>query len=340
MAKKVTLADIAAVVGVSNVAVYKALSDKPGVREELRKQIKEVAQQMGYKSSSSSEKKNSVQRTGNIGVVVPERYYGISASFYGQMYEKVVRALFRCNYYGILEILTYADEQNENMPRVFDERRVDGVIFLGPIEERYSAEMVNRAKLPVYFMDTYHSALTFDTVISDGFHGTYMLTNYLIREGHRKIAFVGSVDATSSIADRYWGYRRALRERGIEYQEEWEIPDRDENGVTLDVILKDQVNADAYVCNCDFAAYYVIQELEKMGYCVPEDISVVGFDNFLPMGIGMEQVQITSYEVDMERMADICVKSLIRKIEGKKYMEGVQLVPGKIVYKKTVAPKK
>lgn len=340
MAKKVTLADIAAVVGVSSVAVYKALSDKPGVREELRIQIKEVAQQMGYKGSSASGKKSMAKRTGNIGVVVPERYYGISASFYGQMYEKVVRALFQCGYYGILEILSSADEQSRNMPRVLEEQRADGVIFLGSMEESYIENIVKQAKLPIYFMDTYHSALTFDTVISDGFHGTYMLTSYLIREGHRKIAFVGSVDTTSSIADRYWGYRRALRENGIAYQEEWEIPDRDENGVTCSVILKENLEADAYVCNCDFVAYYVIQELEKKGCRVPEDVSVVGFDNFLPMGIGMEEAQITSYEGDMERMAEVCVKSLIRKIEGKKYMEGVQIVPGRLIYKKTVSARK
>jgi LacI family transcriptional regulator len=74
--------------------------------------------------------------------------------------------------------------------------------------------------------------------------------------------------------------------------------------------------------------------LEEAGYRVPEDISVVGFDNFL--SLGMEERQITSYEVDTERMARICVRSLIRKIEHKKYDAGIQIVTGKIVEKETV----
>ena len=75
MVKKVTLADIAAKVGVSNVAVYKALSDKPGVSDELRIKIKALAEQMGYKNNASAKAVNKI-KTGNIGVIVPEQYYG------------------------------------------------------------------------------------------------------------------------------------------------------------------------------------------------------------------------------------------------------------------------
>lgn len=339
MGKNVTLADIAKKVGVSNVAVYKALSDKPGVSDELRVKIKNLAQEMGYRNTTSDKTENAKKnRTGNIGVIVPEQYYGFSVSFYGQLYEKVVKALYRHDYYGILELLNAEDEKNGKLPKVLQEEKVDGLIFLGQIREEYIDRMVRQSRLPVYFLDTYHPSLTFDTVISDGYHGTYMLTNYLIGQGHRKIGFVGSVDATSSIADRYWGYRRALRENRIAYKEEWEISDRDETGNTYETIINDPGDIEAYVCNCDFTAHIVIQNLEEQGYKVPDDISVVGFDNFLPLG--MDGNRITSYEVNMELMADLCVKSLIKKIGGKKYIEGVQIVTGKIVYKHTVAQKK
>lgn len=93
---------------------------------------------------------------------------------------------------------------------------------------------------------------------------------------------------------------------------------------------------EAYVCNCDYTAQIVIQDLEEMGYDVPEDISVVGFDDFLPVGRGMEEDRITSYSVNMERMAEACVESLIKKIKRQRYIEGVQIVTGNIVWKKTV----
>lgn len=334
MAKSVTLADIAGKVGVSNVAVSKALSGKPGVSDELRFRIKQVAERMGYIPSSSG--KSASMETGNIGVLIPENYYGYAASFYGQLYEKVVKALYENQYYGILELLTEEDEKECNIPKVMRDGKVDGLILLGQMDEKYIQKIVSQTELPVFFLDAYMPYLAVDTVISDGYYGTYLLTDYLIKHGHRKIGFVGSVDATNSIADRFWGYRKALREGRIEFKADWEIPDRKGRGTVYDKIINGKAEVDAYVCNCDVAAYVVIQNLEEMGYSVPEDISVVGFDDFLPMGMGMDANRITSYSVDMKQMSDVCVKSLLKKIKHEAYVEGIQIVTGKMVEKRTV----
>lgn len=333
MAKNVTLADIAAKVGVSNVAVSKALSGKPGVSDELRIKIKLIAEQMGYIPSPSG--KSTVVQTGNIGVIIPESYYG-SLSFYGQLYQKVVKALYDNKYYGILELLSDEDEEKENIPKVLQDGKVDGLIFLGRLDEKYIAKIVGQAELPVFFLDTYMPFIALDTVISDGYYGTYLLMNYLIQHGHKKIGFVGNIDATGSIADRFWGYRKALRENGIDFEDKWEILDRSKTGNIYNNILTEKTDMDAYVCNCDLTAYVLIQDLERMGYHIPDDISVVGFDDFLPPGTGMDRDRITSYSVDMKRMAEVCVESLVKKIRHEKYVEGVQFVTGKIVERKTV----
>lgn len=334
MAKNVTLADIANKVGVSNVAVSKALSGKPGVSEELRHKIQNIAKEMGYVLKSPGKPASSAVETGNIGVIISENFYGDTISFYGRLYEKVVRALYDNNYYGILELITEEGESAGDLPKVMQDDKVDGVILLGQKNEYYIKRIVQYANIPLFFLDTYMPFIEFDTVISDGYYGTYQLTNFLIKEGHRKIGFVGSVDVTSSIADRYWGYRRSLRENGIEFESEWEIPDRDRNGKSYERILSDPKDVDAYVCNSDFTAHILIRNLEEAGYRIPEDISVVGFDNFLPAG--MDENRITSYEVDMENMARLCVKSLIRKIKHKKYAGGIQIVTGRMVKKQTV----
>ncbi|EOS24445.1 hypothetical protein C806_01956 [Lachnospiraceae bacterium 3-1] len=150
MAKDVTLADIAAQVGVRNVAVSKALSGKPGVSDELRMRIKQVAQQMGYIPNQSG--KVTVGETGNIGVIVPEHYYGYSLSFYGQLYEKVVRALYDNRYYGILELLSKEDEEESNIPKVLQDGKVDGLILLGQLDEKYIEKIVSQVELPVFFL--------------------------------------------------------------------------------------------------------------------------------------------------------------------------------------------
>lgn len=341
MEKKITLIDIAAAVGVSNVTVYNALANKPGVSENLRSQIKDVAEQMGYKkpSNARTNSRENAIKTGNIGVLIPEQYYGYSTSFYGQFYELVVKELYNQNHYGIMELLSPENMAAVRLPMVLQGvNKVDGLIILGQISKSYMENIIDQSKVPIFFLDTYQQGWNIDTVISNGFFGAYILTNYLIRQGHRKIAFVGSVDATSSVSDRYWGYRKALREHQIEFQEAWEIPDRDEFGKTYEVVIDHDYGVEAFVCNCDYIAYVVIQDLSRQGIRVPENVSVVGFDDFLPLMMG--ENNITSYQVNMQRMAHLCVSSLIRKINGKKYAEGVQTVTGKIIYRESVAPRK
>lgn len=334
MAKNVTLADIAEEVGVSVVAVSKALSGKPGVSEKLRDKIKSVAEKKGYVHTISSPKKERI--TGNIGVVVPEQYYGYTISFYGQLYKKVVKALYQNDYYGILELLSPDDEKCGNLPRIIQDNKVDGIIVLGGIEKDYIKKMIQDIQLPILFLDHYVSSLEFDAVISDGYYGMYELTDYLIRQGHKRIGFVGSVDATSSISDRFFGYQKALRENHISFQQEWEIPDRDASGISYERIPFGNTVLDAYVCNCDFTAYRLAQNLEAEGFRVPEDVSVVGFDNFVPIGMNMDPDWITTYEVNMDQMAQTGVQTLLQKIRREKYIQGVQIVTGKMLLKKTV----
>lgn len=335
MAKSVTLSDIAEAVGVSSVAVHKALNDKPGVSEELRGRIKQTAVEMGYINTTAGKLPAERVQTGNIGVIIPEQYYGYSTSFYSLLYEQVVKALYKRSYFGILELLSPEETMKISLPKVVQDKKVDGLIFLGQTRREYIDFLIRQVKIPVVFLDSYYPMLSVDTVISDGFYGTYMLTNYLIKCGHRRIGFVGSVDVTSSIADRYWGYRKSLRENGIEFQSGWEIPDRDERYETLEVIVEEPTEFDAFVCNCDMTADILIRSLERRGYRVPEDISVVGFDNFLPPGTDTEM--ITSYRVETDVMANRCVKTLLKKIRGEGYANGIQVVTGEIVYKKSVS---
>lgn len=90
----------------------------------------------------------------------------------------------------------------------------------------------------------------------------------------------------------------------------------------------------AFVCNNDAAAAMLVQTLENHGYKVPEDISVVGYDNYQPPGLC--DIGITSYEVDMHEMAERTVKNMIGKISGAYYKQGVYIVSGRIIYKDSV----
>lgn len=332
MAKAVKLADIARVVGVSTVSVSKALAGKGGVSEEVQEKIEAVANELGYISPSAA-KQNRAGCTGNLGVLLPQRFAG-SNTFYWGMYEHLLNVMSGKGYYGILELISEADENNCVVPNMIKDKKVDGVIVLGQAKNEYTEMISQSANVKTMFLDYYMGQSDCDTVISDGFHGMYRLTNYLIEMGHTKIAFVGTILATSSITDRYLGYMKALMEVGITPNPKWVIPDREQNnGKLLEIELPEDMPT-AFACNCDVIAYRVINKLKGMGLTVPDDVSVVGYDNYARED--SVQDMVTTYEVGMHRMAETCVKTLIKKIHSEKYYKGVQVVTGHIVYHDSV----
>ncbi|MBE6023119.1 MAG: LacI family transcriptional regulator [Cellulosilyticum sp.] len=331
MAKAVKLEDIAKRLGVSNVTVSKALSDKSGVSEEMRKRIKGLAQQMGYIPLSSQKTKEN-KGTGNIGVLVPSRFIDGSTSFYWAIYQMVVTKLQARGYYAILEILDDVDEENCQLPKMIQDEKIDGLIMIGQVNAKYSEYIWKNNIVPVIFLDFYDTHMEYDTIISDGFYGMYVLTDYLIKMGHRDIGFVGKVLYTSSITDRFFGYQKALLENHIPMRKEWVIDDRDmENNIKIELPNKLPT---AFACNSDLAANMMISTLATRGLIVPDDISIVGFDNYLYSTLST--AQITTYEVKIDKMAELGVKTLLRKINHKEYTKGVQIITGQMVVKDTV----
>jgi len=332
MAKAVKLEDIAKCVGVSNVTVSKALADKSGVSEEVRQKIKEIARQMGY-TPISAQKNKLNKGTGNIGVLVPYRFIDNNTSFYWAIYQNVVTKLQAKGYYAILEILDIEDEEACRLPKMLRDEKVDGLVMIGQVNQAYSEAIWKSNLVPMMFLDFYDTHMDYDTIISDGFYGMYVMTDYLIKRGHRQVGFIGTALATSSITDRLFGYQKALLENGIAIKPEWIIPDRDVEGDVIRIVLPEELPT-AFACNSDYTASIVMSKLAERGLSVPEDISVVGFDNYLYPNLS--NVQITTYEVEIDKMAELCVKTLLKKINRKEYVKGVQIITGHMVIKDTV----
>jgi LacI family transcriptional regulator len=331
MKKSVKMADIAQKLNVSNVTVSKALADKDGVGDELRAKIKQLANEMGY-SYNSVAKSLKDGRTYNIGIVVPDRFLGKTMSFYWVLYQNISKELLKRNYYGIFEILKPEDEDNLILPKTIQDQKIDGIIILGQVVKKY-IQAVMHTEIPIICMDFYENISNIDTVITDNLYGTYQLTDYLIENGHRDIGFVGNIKATSSIQDRFLGYYKALIENDIPYNSNWTISDRVVSGTNIQIALPDRMPT-AFVCNCDETAYRLIKELKQSGFCVPDDISVVGFDNFLISEIC--DPPITTVEVDMQAMAQTGVEMMIEKVKNPRSKIERRFIIGKIIIKNSV----
>lgn len=330
--KNVTMKDIADRLNISTVTVSKALSDKDGVGSELRDRIKNIAEEMGYRYSTAKGMKEG--RSYNIGVLIADRFIRDDGdAFYLKMYQCVVKALSRVNYYGILEIVASDSEKKLVIPNIVSDNKVDGIIVLGQMSIEY-VNLIKNTAMPVVLLDFYDELLDVDSIISDSFYGSYKVTNYLLSQGHTNIGFVGKVFSTSSILDRYLGYYKALISNGLEVRADWIIEDRGEDGEYIDFDLPKQMPT-AFVCNNDGVAYLFINKLKKLGYKVPKDISVVGFDNDIFANISVPK--LTTVEVDIISMSETAVDAMIRKISGDKYAIGRKVISGKLIIRDSVA---
>jgi LacI family transcriptional regulator len=327
----VTMRDIAEKLGVSSVTISKALNDKEGVSDDLKEKIKVVAEEMGYRFNTHA-KSMKEGLSYNLGIVIHERFTGTTTSFYLQFYQLLSRILESYHYSGILHILSHEDEAQLVLPRIYTEKKVDGLIFLGQVQKGY-VEEIQQIDIPAVFLDFYTDQNEIDSVLTDNFYGVYEVTNYLIRNGHRKIAFVGNVHATSSIQDRFLGYYKSHLEHRLDLNKEYVINDRNERGHYLEIDLPKDMPT-AFVCNNDEVAYNLINELQKKGINIPEDCSVVGFDNSI--FATLTEPQLTTVAVDMEEMSKVSVKFLMEKIKNPDKKYGRTFIKGNIIYRGSV----
>lgn len=324
MAKNVRMADIAQRLGISIVSVSKGLSGKEGVSEEMRAKILAAAKEMGYTGPQKAEPP--ADRSESIGVLVADRLFDENA-FYSNLYRCILKRCAALGYYCMLEIVTPQAEAARTMPGILTNRKVDGLIFMGEIDRRYLSTAIQQG-LPFMLLDFYDDAIAADSVLSDNTSGGYQMTEHLLASGRRKIGFVGSVTATSSIMDRYLGYCRALLRAGIEPRPDWRLEDRDADGSFIQVALPAEM-PEAFVCNCDEVAFNLVEYLHRQGYRVPQDVAVTGYDDYRFSTVC--RPQLTTYRVDVDGMAVAVVNQLHRKLRHKPPLAPTTIVPGALV---------
>lgn len=332
--KKVRLSDIAEKLNISTVTVSKALSNKDGVGDELRKKIKEIAEEMGYKVKKSSAHITNSKITGNIGIIIPNRFFSKDFSFYWYLFNHLSKELLNNNYYSIMELVSDQDEQELNLPRMLADQKVDGLIILGQISNEY-IDSIRSHYDNFILLDFYTNTMHIDSVSNDDYYCSYMLTSYVISQGHKNLRFVGSFKATTSIRDRFMGFQKALLENNLPVNFDQIIDDRDEKGFSIPIELPSKEDMPtAFICNNDDVAARIIEELNAKGFKVPDDVSVTGFDNYLPHN--NETVPLTTVYIKPEDTARTAADLIIKKINGEPYIKGRHLVSGNVIIRDSV----
>lgn len=330
--KKVKLEDIAEKMGVSIVTVSNALKGKKGVSDEMRAKILAMAEQLGYHGTAREKK---VHNSYIIGVAVADKYVKEFPSFYMEIYQRIASEATKKGHLTVLEVVTSEKENMEKPFEPFLEKKTAGLILIGELKKEYINAIRRNYDIPIVCVDYYDIYEDIDYIVTDGFGGMTQMTEYLLEQGYKDLMFVGTPAATKNITDRYLGYCKALEKSGISDMQEKVLPDRDfANGdYRIDIELPEKM-PEAFVCNCDKTAGILIEKLARRGIQVPEDVSVVGFDDYkaqLP-----EELKLTTYENDEKVIAQISVNTLLKRIEGRRHPGSVRIVEGSIVEGNTV----
>src|SRR5438876_7755779 len=279
----IRLKDIAARAGVSVMTVSKALRDGPDVSAETKTRIKLLAQQMGYVPDSSAQGLRS-RTTKLFGLAI--------SSLTNPICSRVVLAIQeRAHAMGYDVLLAHTlnvPEREEACLRRFLSRRVEG-IFLSPAyriasEARIYRELQARRTPTVLLGHVAPFCSQFVNVETDDLLGSYSATQYLLKLGHKRIAFFAGPQLTPWNQERFEGYRRALREAGTDVDDKlvFQAGRTIEDGAKAALqLINESSDATAIQSVNDLVAVGCAETLLRQGLRIPQDISLTGFGNVL-----------------------------------------------------------
>ncbi|WP_405115243.1 LacI family DNA-binding transcriptional regulator [Paenibacillus sp. FSL K6-1217] len=273
---KITIKDVAREAGVSISTVSNALNDVDVLSPETKAHILKVAQRLNYVPNLNGKLLKS-GTTKMLGFFTTS----VSGPYFYKLVESMSRQCDRLGY-GLNVFVT--KDKHVIMSNILG-RRVDGVIIyeeLG-IDEQDIAAM-KKDQIKAVFLDRVLEDEGMGSIIFDSYESGYAATKYLISLGHKRIAYISGVDTMFDSVQRKEGYLAALREYQLPVEEDFILQgyfeeDSTYNAVKSYIRLHPGKMPDAFLAGNDISAMGCIQALKSYGYEVPQDVSVMGFDD-------------------------------------------------------------
>ncbi len=312
-----TIKDIAERAGVSTATVSNVIKGKRNkVSKETIEKIEKIITELNYVPSMGarilSEKRSKI--IGVICTFMNVKDNSLKDPFTAELLGVIENEIRKNGYYMML----YASNKPEEIKNLVSTWSVDGLIFAGINEKTYN-NLRKISKKPVVVIDGYYKNDDFYNVGTNDEEGGYIITKYLIDKGHKNIIFVDETNKKGNSiktvdGERLKGFKRALKEIGIKYTTN--------NHVYIDPLNKEKSfdeiknkNSTAVVCSSDNIAFEVINGLKKRNICVPENISVTGFDDVYLSSLSSPA--LTTINQNINEKGEKAVRMLINIIEEK-----------------------
>jgi LacI family transcriptional regulator len=277
--KSVKLSDVARLAGVSLGTASQALNQRSNVSAETREKVLQVAVSLGYLKDPV--KAVQAHELSVIGMLTKKdaNMRDEVNPFFSHIQAGIEQA---CREYGISLMISSIEVDLSNRPVAFPvmlkEKHPDGLIFISTFLDSTIDEIYKDLEMPIVLADSYAPTLSFDSVLIDNRQGALLAVNHLIQHGHQRIGIIGSNEnSPPGILERRAAYLEALRHHELEpYFADSDLIRQPAYLATKTLIERD-VTA-IFACN-DEVAIGAMQAVRDMGRRVPDDISIVGFDN-------------------------------------------------------------
>ncbi len=331
---KPTIKDVAKRSGVSAATVSKILNDLGGYSEETRERVLKVVEETGYERNEIA-RNLKIKATHTIGVLLPK----VDTIFYFEILNGIEDYARQHNYTVVVCNVGNDSDSSRALEyiKVLSERQVDGIIICSlPADEKISKKLVD-LHIPSILVSTFSQKFPIPYVKVDDYKASYAAATYLIEKGHRKIAMIGGVkqDPIAGIP-RLNGFIQALKDNNIPVNEKL-IKHTDFNfkdGIRgMQELLEEKEEFTAIFAACDDIAVGAMAAAYRRGLKVPEDISIIGYDN--TKAAEMSYPPLTTAAQPLYEMGKKAIEMLLKSIGSGSNIESV-IMPFKIIERETV----
>ncbi|HHV80827.1 TPA: LacI family transcriptional regulator [bacterium] len=312
--RRVNIQEVAKEAGVSPSTVSRALNGFPGISEKTRERIVEIARKLNYRPNYRGQILTT-QSTKNIGLLITD----IANPFFPELVMGAEEYASKSGYTVLLGNTSESEEKETNYLDFFSRGPVDGIIISASRVSNEHIIMLAEEGLPIVVINRILEHPKISYVSTDMEKGGYLATMHLLRLGHSKIAFINGPKHSEVSQRRLEGYKKALKEAGIDYNSDlisFNVP-VSESGYkeAIKLLCTGEAPTAIFTYN-DVMAFGVIKAAKELGIKIPEELSVVGFDDiFFSSFTDPPLTTIKQFKEELGRMA---VELLFKLMEGER----------------------
>lgn len=331
----VTIKDIARRAGVSIATVSRVINNKSeGVGRETREKILDIVKELNYYPNRIA-RGLVTKKTNILGLILPD----ISNPFFPSLARGVEDTASRYGYNMILCNTDNKKEKEETYISVLKENNVDGILYTSVIRQKdKNVKKLLQSKIPFVLLDRSINVRDIPKVFTDGVSGMQQMINYLIENGHRRIAYISGPKSNSSTEQRLKGYRKALGDAGISADHtimkdgDYKISSGYKNMLEL---LDEGGNFSAVACANDLMAVGALEALKDRGIKVPEEMSITGYDDIYIADV--TSPKLTTVAQPKYEMGCIAAELLVKLVQGEEISEREVVLQPSLVIRESVA---